>query len=124
MDNASYHSVKKYQMPTMSWKKQRIIDWLECKGEIVIHPIVKIDLMKKVRKLKKQYEKYVIDEYAKDNHKIVLRLPPYHCELNPIELAWSSVKNYVRTHNNTFKLKNVLDLLKKRGGPCNTRNVD
>ncbi|XP_027843956.2 uncharacterized protein LOC114124782 [Aphis gossypii] len=113
MDNASYHSVKKCQMPTMSWKKQKIIDWLENKGEIVTHPIVKIDLMKKVRKLKKQYDKYVIDEYAKDNQKIVLRLPPYHCELNPIELAWSSVKNYVRTHNNTFKIKDVLDLLKK-----------
>lgn len=53
MDNASCHSVKKCQMPTMSWKKQHIIDWLESKGEIVTHPIVKIDLIKKVRKLKK-----------------------------------------------------------------------
>jgi len=53
MDNASYHSVKKCQMPTMSWKKQKKLDWLENKGEIVTQPIVKIDLMKKVRKLKK-----------------------------------------------------------------------
>lgn len=113
MDNASYHSVKKHQIPVMSWKKQAIIDWLESKGEIVTHPIVKIDLMKKVRKIKKQYDKYVIDEYANNNNKIVLRLPPYHCELNPIELAWSFVKNYVRTHNNTYKLKDVLKLLKK-----------
>jgi len=55
MDNASYHSVKKCPIPTMSWKKRRIIDWLESKGEIVIHSIVKIELMKKMRKLKKQY---------------------------------------------------------------------
>lgn len=113
MDNASYHSVKKCQMPTMSWKKQNIIDWLESKGQIVTHPVVKIDLLKKVRKLKKQYDKYVIDEYAIDNQKLVLRLPPYHCELNPIELAWASVKSYVRTHNTTFKLKDVLALLEK-----------
>jgi len=113
MDNASYHSVKKCQMPTISWKKQNIIDWLESKGEIVTHPVVKNDLLKKVRKLKKQFDKYVIDEYAKDNQKLVLRLPPYHCELNPIELAWDSVKSYVRMHNTTFKLKDVLELIKK-----------
>ncbi|XP_050065819.1 uncharacterized protein LOC126554843 [Aphis gossypii] len=50
---------------------------------------------------------------SKENNKIILRLPPYHCELNPIKLAWLSVKNYVRNHNNTYKLKDVLELLKK-----------
>jgi len=113
MDNASYHSGKKYKIPDKSWRKQTIIDWLESKGVIVTHPIVKNDLMKKVKKIKKQYDKYILDEYAKDNNKIVLRLPPYHCELNPIELAWSSAKTYVRTHNNSYKLKDVLKLLKK-----------
>lgn len=113
MDNASYHSVKKQKIPVMSWKKQAIIDWLESKGEVVTHPIVKVDLMKKVNKIKKQHDTYVIDELAKDNGKLVLRLPPYHCELNPIELAWSSVKSDVRTHNRTFKLKDVMELLQK-----------
>ncbi|XP_060878094.1 uncharacterized protein LOC132950594 [Metopolophium dirhodum] len=113
MDNASYHSVKKHKIPVRSWKKQAIIDWLENKGEIVEHSTVKNDLMERVNKIKKKYDQYVIDEYAKDDNKIILRLPPYHCELNPIELAWSSVKSYVPTHNNTFKLKDVLELLKK-----------
>ncbi|KAL4097030.1 hypothetical protein QTP88_021870 [Uroleucon formosanum] len=113
MDNASYHSVKKHKIPVRSWKKQAIIDWLESKGEIVEHSAVKHNLMKRVNKIKKKYDQYVIDKYAKDNNKIILRLPPYHCELNPMELAWSSVKSYVRTHNNTFKLKDVLELLKK-----------
>ena len=26
-------------------------------------------------------------------HKVI-RLPPYHCELNPIELAWAAEKNF------------------------------
>eukprot|EP00102_Acyrthosiphon_pisum_P012353 XP_008181464.1 PREDICTED: uncharacterized protein LOC103308939 [Acyrthosiphon pisum] len=95
VDNASYHSVKKQKIPVMSWNKQAIIDWLEMK------------------KIKKKHDTYVIDELAKDNGKLVLRLPPYHCELNPIELAWSSVKSYVRTHNKTFKLKDVMELLQK-----------
>lgn len=124
MDNAPYHSVKKCLMLNMSWKKQNIIDWLESKGEIVTLPIIKIDLIKRVRALKSHYDKYVIDEYAKEYNKLVLRLPPYHCELNPIELAWASVKSYVRTHNNTFKLKDVLELLKKGVEDVTPGNVD
>ncbi|XP_050431104.1 uncharacterized protein LOC126839733 [Adelges cooleyi] len=123
MDNTSYHSVKKDRIPVMSWKKQDIINWLESKDEIVTQPTIKALLLEKVQTLKSQYDKYVIDEYAKDNNKTILRLPPYHCELNPIELAWSSVKSYVRTHNNTFKLKDVL-VIKKRRGTRNTGNVD
>lgn len=69
VDNTSYNSVKKCPIPIMSWKKQKIIDWIEIKGEIVTQPIVKIDLMKKVGKLKKQYNKYVIEECTKENEK-------------------------------------------------------
>lgn len=113
MDNAPSHSVKKYQFPEMSWKKQDIINWLENKGEMVIQPIVKSQLLEKVDNLKPQFDKYVIDELARENNKIVLRLPPHHCELNPIEHAWSLVKHYVRTYNTTFKLQDVKELLER-----------
>ena len=39
-----------------------------------------------------------------------MRLPPYHCELNPIELIWSQIKGYVVRQNNVFKLKSVVNL--------------
>lgn len=57
------------------------------------------------------YNKYVIDELVLQQSKTVLRLLPYHCELNPIELAWSVVKQYVRSNNKTFKLPDVKKLL-------------
>lgn len=41
----------------------------------------------------------------------VLRLPPYHCELNPIELIWAQVKGYVAARHTTFKLQEVRRLL-------------
>lgn len=113
MDNAAYHSVKKDRIPVMSWKKQDIINWLESKGENISYPTTKGALLSQVKTIHTEHDKYVIDDYAKDNNKIVLRLPPYHCELNPIELAWSSVKSYVRTHNSTFKLKDVKELLER-----------
>ena len=38
-------------------------------------------------------------------------LPPYHSNLNPIELVWSSVKGYVARNNKTFRMKEVRQLL-------------
>ena len=40
--------------------------------------------------------KYVIDELAKAPGHEVVRLPPYHCELNSIEFCWSQVKGHIR----------------------------
>lgn len=43
----------------------------------------------------------------------VIRLPPYHCQYNPIELIWAQAKGYV-ARNNKFKgLKATEDLLKE-----------
>jgi len=75
--------------------------------------MVKEQLLERVHILKPQYNEYVIDELAKSTNKTVLRLPPYHCELNPIELAWASVKNYVGMKNRTFKLNEVKKLLEE-----------
>jgi hypothetical protein len=114
MDNAPYHSVKTETIPNMSWKKQDIINWLENKGQLInSNQLVKSQLIDQVEQLRPRYNTYVIDEYAKSKDIIVLQLPPYHCELNPIELAWASVKNYVRMNNTTFKLKDVQELLVK-----------
>ena len=38
---------------------------------------------------------YAVDKLAKTAGHEVLHLPPYHCELNPIELAWVQVQGYV-----------------------------
>lgn len=54
------------------------------------------ELLDIVKRIKPQYDKYLIDELAQTHNKKVLRLPPYHCELNPIELAWANVKDHVK----------------------------
>ena len=50
---------------------------------------------------------YVIDEIAKAAGHEVVHLPPYHCELNPIEMAWAQVKGYIRVHNTKFTLTHM-----------------
>jgi len=111
MDNAPYHSVKQEKCPNLNTRKADIIVWLESKAEVVDKSMVIRELIPIVNRLKPMHNKYVIDEMVKTHNKDVLRLPPYHCELNPIELVWSSVKNYVRKNNTTFKLQDVKRLL-------------
>jgi len=112
MDNASYHSVKIETCPTSAWKKEDIEKWLDGKGVVYNKPMLKIRLLELVKKMRPQFNKYVVDEYVKDKHMEILRLPPYHCELNPIELAWSSIKNFVKMNNTTFKLPDVQQLFR------------
>jgi hypothetical protein len=55
---------------------------------------------------------FKIDHLLNAHGHTVIRLPPYMCDLSPIELAWSKVKNYVRENNVTgdLSLKRLLDL--------------
>lgn len=101
MDNASYHSMKIDKAPTSNTRNADIIKWLEDKGEVVDQTMVIPQLLHIVKRLKPLHNRYVIDELAKNSGYTVLRLPSYHCELNPIKLVWSSVKNHVRMNNTT-----------------------
>ena len=56
---------------------------------------------------------YVIDNMALQHGHVVLRLPPYHCELNPIELIWSVVKRFIQVSNTTCKLRDMEALVPK-----------
>jgi hypothetical protein len=40
----------------------------------------------------------------------VIRLPPYHPDLNPIERIWGIVKSRIAAKNVTFKLRDVQQL--------------
>lgn len=94
-------------------EKNEIANWLKQKGFNADSSYLKKELLYIVKQEKGNYDKYVIDEMAKKENKTVLRLPPYHCELNPIELIWAQVKNHVAANNTTFKLADVKRLLEE-----------
>ena len=64
-------------------------------------------------KSKKQPPVYKVDEFLKRKGHEVLRLPPYHCEFNPIELIWGDLKGYIGRKNSTFKLNDVKNLIQE-----------
>ena len=55
-----------------------------------------------------------METVAKEYGHEILRLPPYHCELNPIELARAAEKNYVAGENKDMSLDSVEKLLRKK----------
>ncbi len=52
---------------------------------------------------------FLIDNIARQHGHTVLRTPPYHPELQPIETCWAIVKNHIAQHNDcTLKKVNIL----------------
>ena len=94
MDNASYHSRRIEKVPTSNSRKGDMQDWLKSHGIQYPERALKRELLSLI-KLSNAKPKYVIDEMAKAAGHEVVRIPPYHCELNPIELCWSQVKGYI-----------------------------
>lgn len=113
MDNASYHSRLLEKLPTTSWRKDDIKQWLTSKNIPFDDDMVKKELLIITSEHKKRYVKYAVDEMAKLRGISVLRLPPYHCELNPIELVWAQVKGEVARKNTSYKLQDVEKHMRK-----------
>ena len=61
----------------------------------------------------------IVEEIAKKYGHEVLRLPPYHCELNAIELIWGDEKNYVARENKSMTIEGVEKLFRKRRDEIN-----
>ena len=61
-----------------------------------------------------RYPAKTVESIAKNAGHETLRLPPHHCELNPIEMVWGVLKNYVATENKDMILKSVEELFRKR----------
>ncbi|CAC5392648.1 unnamed protein product [Mytilus coruscus] len=103
MDNASYHSVRVdgTKAPTSNSRKDDMKDFLNKHG-------VEFD-----SKFTRDHHRLFKDEFLKKKGHDVLRLPPYHCDLNPIELILGDLKGFIDQDNSTFKLNDVESLIQK-----------
>jgi transposase len=109
MDNAKYHSKIIDKPPNSSTRKEAIIDWLRNHNVSFTNDLLKVELLELV-KINKPPTRYEVDEIAKTHGHRVVRLPPYHCHFNSIELIWAQVKGYVAKHNKKFTVAEVVQL--------------
>ncbi|MCP4392717.1 MAG: hypothetical protein GY804_00325 [Alphaproteobacteria bacterium] len=107
MDNASYHNVlAPFSAPTPSCKKEKIRSWLERNKIPVKDDCLKAELIEILTRVGPQ-PTYILDEIAREHGHEVLRTPPYHPELQPIETCWGVVKNEIGRNCN-FKMDNLI----------------
>lgn len=95
MDNAPYHNIlSEHSPPTPQCSKKRIREWLEQNHICCSDDCLKSELAELLKKMA-PVPVYTIDEIAQSHGHEVLRTPPYHPELQPIEICWGVVKNHV-----------------------------
>ena len=114
MDSAKYHCRFIAKAPTMKMKKGEVIAAMSKHDIEISNPIpTKLVLLEKILIILKNIVKqYVIDCMTEKARYSILRLPPYHCILNPTELAWNQLKYHVG-HLNVYTSRplNVVDLI-------------
>ena len=110
MDNASYHNtLSEYSPPTPLCSKKKIMEWLEQNKIYCRDDCLKPELVEILKKLAPE-PLYTIDEIARSHGHEVIRTPPYHPELQPIETCWGVVKNHV-ARNCNFTMNNLIEQL-------------
>ena len=113
MDNASYHSRRVESYPLSTWRKAQLQEWLSKYNIPWSKDMLRAELWDKAKKAREKYQDYVVDKKAAEAGHEVIRLPPYHSDLNPIELIWAQMKGFVARNNTTYTLDAVSRLLQE-----------
>ena len=118
-DNASYHSQNSEDYPISKWRKVQFQKWLS-ENNISFSPdALRSELWILYKRHRVEKTSKIVQEITKKYGHEVLRLPPYHCELNAIELLWGDEKNYVAQENKSMTIEGVEKLFRKRRGEIN-----
>lgn len=112
MDNASYHSRLETKIPNINTKKADMIEFMESKGMEIPEKNNKKNLLELIKSQNFKKE-YVIDKLFEAHGHTVLRLPPYYCVFNPIEMVWAAIKSKLRKYNRSPELsESVLNTIR------------
>lgn len=122
MDNATYHNVlSEYSAPIPTRSKEKIRTWLETNKIPCKDDCLKVELVEILKKIAPE-PTYEIDIIARKYGHEVIRTPPYHPELQPIEMCWGVIKNEVARNcdftmdNLKFQLENAFEKVTAKTG--------
>ena len=100
LDNAKYHNVLVEDFfPSASSSKVKMQSWLTRNRISWSNDMLKCELLDLCKRHAPKPE-YRLDALAAKKDVSILRTPPYHPELQPIETCWAVVKNYMADNCN------------------------
>lgn len=112
MDNAAYHNVLSEEtFPKGSHSMKRLQEWLDKNKYPWREDMLKAELYELCCRLAPEPE-FAIDLIASKKGHTIVRTPPYHPELQPIETCWAIVKGHVAAHND-FTMAKVNELVEE-----------
>lgn len=122
MDNAAYHNVLTEEaFPKPAYSSRKLQDWLTHNEIPWTKDMLKAELLELCSRFAPKPE-FAIDKLAAERGHTVLRTPPYHPELQPIEVCWAVVKGHVAVHND-FKMSTVKHLLEDGFGKVTSGTI-
>ena len=110
LDNAPYHNVLADGfLPREGRSKEQLQAWLTRNGYPWGKDMLKSELLKLCLRVAPLPD-YRLDLTAREYGHEILRTPPYHPELQPIETCWAVVKNHMADHCD-FTIKGLRERL-------------
>lgn len=114
IDNESYHNKQYDPEPTSNARKSDMLAWLTERRIYHTSDMLKPQLYNLIKTHKKQDKIYSIDKFLAESNYEVLRLPPYHPDLNPIEMAWTAIRNHIASKCKPWGFESAMDLIKEK----------
>jgi transposase len=117
MDNAAYHLVYSEHVPRpYKMKKAELIEYLVSKGQSTTdqdgRQLPVLLLRAKVKEYIEKNEVSAVIKLAREKFQKILFTPPYHSDLQPIELLWAKIKgNVARLYSNGRTIEELKEQL-------------
>ncbi|CAF5035418.1 unnamed protein product, partial [Rotaria sp. Silwood1] len=114
LDNTTWHNklTEESVIPKRASTKREIQKWLKDRKDNFPEKFVKAQLLQHMCANCPPKE-YISDPIAKKYAVEIFRLPKLHRSLNPIELSWNNLKQFVRDQNITFRQNDVKQLIEQ-----------
>lgn len=114
VDDPFYQNLLHNPAPGPNARKQEIIDWLEYRNIVHSTSMLKPQLYQLILQHKESFKEYKIDNLLRNNSHSILRLPPFHPELNPIRQIWPLLKQSLGRKKDFAYIKNKMNYVEEK----------